>query len=435
VEGEIVLVIDSFDETQQSVSDSTNDGVPVTSSLPASDAIGGERDLFVNKTSVDGAVELSVDDPLLPNVLTFDSIRTGQGDRRLTWDGPDGDATRVDDTGLGDLDLTSNDTALGLQLQIGADLPGGNAVVRLYSNDNNAGTANRFSTATIPIPQTGGTVPFVAEFVPYSSFTPTSQGGADINNIGAIELEITGAANVNGAAELVGTVGETVFVQDFANFASADLRLAKTIDNPTPNVDQNVTFTVTLNNDGPDTASGVEVRDQLPAGVAFVSSTPSQGTYNNSTGIWTVGTVASGSSATLSLVGRIESAGSRTNTAEVTASDQFDPDSTPGNGVPEEDDQDSVDFVTELIDLSLTKTAEPTTVIIGENVTFTVTLNKSPDLDASGLVDLVDLSNFAQVWLTDDYCSDFNCDGTVSLVDLSIFAQHYNHFGAAGVCN
>ena len=64
VEGEIVLVIDSFDETQQSVSDSTNDGVPVTSSLPASDAIGGERDLFVNKTSVDGAVELSVDDPL-----------------------------------------------------------------------------------------------------------------------------------------------------------------------------------------------------------------------------------------------------------------------------------------------------------------------------------------------------------------------------------
>ena len=386
VEGQIVLVIDDFDTTQQAVSDSTNDGVPVTSSVPAPEAIGGERDLYVNKTSVNGAVNLSVDDPLLPNLLIFDSVATGNGDRRVTWDGPDGDATTVDDGGLGNVDLTSAGAALGLQLQIGADLSGGNAVVRLYTDDGNGTTANRYSTATLPIPQTGGTVPFFAEFLPFADFTPTAGGGADLNNIGAIELEITGSANVNGSAELVGTVGETDFTQDFVNFASADLRLTKGINNETPNIGENVTFTISLNNDGPDTATNVAVLDQLPEGVTFVSVTPSQGTYSNTTGIWTVGSVASGSSATLSLVGRIDSAGTRTNSAQVSASDQFDPDSTPGNNNPEEDDQAQVVFVTESIDLSLTKTAVPSTVVVGSNVTFTLTLSNAGPSTATGVV-------------------------------------------------
>jgi uncharacterized repeat protein (TIGR01451 family) len=52
-----------------------------------------------------------------------------------------------------------------------------------------------------------------------------------------------------------------------------------------------VTFTLTLNNLGPNTADGVHVQDLLPAGYAFVSATPSQGTYTSTTGDWNVGTV------------------------------------------------------------------------------------------------------------------------------------------------
>lgn len=385
VEGRIVRVIDDFDTTQQEVTDDTNDGIPVTSSVLAVEAIGGARDLYVNKTSENGAVNLSVDNPLLPNLLIFDSIATGNGERRVTWDGPDNDATVVTDDGLGNVDMTSQGDALGLQLQIGADLPGGNAVVRLYSDDGNSGTATRFSTATLAIPQTGGTVPFFAEFLPYTSFTASSGGGADLTDIGAIELEITGAANVNGSAELVGTVGQTVFTQDFANFSSADLRLTKTIDNATPNIGQNVTFTITLNNDGPDTATNVEVRDQLPVGVSFVSSTSTQGGYNQTTGIWSVGSVSSAASVSLTIVGRIESAGNHSNVAQVSASDQFDPNSTPNNNNPAENDQDSVSFVTESIDLSLVKTADPTTVIIGNNVSFLVTLSNAGPSTATGV--------------------------------------------------
>ena len=62
-------------------------------------------------------------------------------------------------------------------------------------------------------------------------------------------------------------------------------------------------FTITLDNAGPDGATGIVVRDLLPAGLTFVSSTPSQGSYTSGTGLWNVGAVNSGGSATLAQAG------------------------------------------------------------------------------------------------------------------------------------
>src|ERR1044071_97380 len=77
---------------------------------------------------------------------------------------------------------------------------------------------------------------------------------------------------------------------------SADLQVAKTVDRPTPNEGESVTYSVTVKNNGPDAASNVNLTDLLPAGLAYVSSTPSQGTYVSGTGVWTVGSVANGDS-------------------------------------------------------------------------------------------------------------------------------------------
>ena len=69
----------------------------------------------------------------------------------------------------------------------------------------------------------------------------------------------------------------------------ADLLLLKAVSDPTPNVGDQVTFTVALVNGGPDTATGVQVTDVLPTGLTYVSATASQGTYDIFTGLWDVG--------------------------------------------------------------------------------------------------------------------------------------------------
>src|SRR5213076_2793833 len=75
----------------------------------------------------------------------------------------------------------------------------------------------------------------------------------------------------------------------------ADLGITKTASPPTPTLGQNVTFTVTVTNNGPDTATGVVVTDLLPAGLTYVSD-DGGGSYDPNLGPWTVGALAASAS-------------------------------------------------------------------------------------------------------------------------------------------
>jgi uncharacterized repeat protein (TIGR01451 family) len=168
----------------------------------------------------------------------------------------------------------------------------------------------------------------------------------------------------------------------------ADLSLAKTVDNTTPNVGDNVTFTITLTNSGPDDATNVTVSDPIPAGLDFVSSNASQGTYDPITGIWDVGTLANGDVATLEITVTVLQTGTLTNCAQVETSDQCDPDSTPGNLVdntPAEDDEDCVDISGQQPDLELTKTVDNNSPNVGDDITFTINVTNSGSGDATGV--------------------------------------------------
>jgi len=88
---------------------------------------------------------------------------------------------------------------------------------------------------------------------------------------------------------------------------------------------QNVTFTLTVHNMGPSTATNVFVDDPLPPGLVFVAASPSQGTYVPASGIWIVGTLANGATAVLRLTARVVAIGPLVNRAEAGA-DEFDPD-------------------------------------------------------------------------------------------------------------
>jgi uncharacterized repeat protein (TIGR01451 family) len=157
---------------------------------------------------------------------------------------------------------------------------------------------------------------------------------------------------------------------------SADIAVSKSVDNASPNVGENVTFTVTVTNNGPNNASGVAISDALPSGVSFVSATPSQGTYNSGTGLWTVGALANGASATLDITATVLTQGGITNTATKSAGDQFDPNTGNNAGSASLNALPSAD-------LQVTKTVDNATPNLGTNVTYTVTVTNAGPNDAT----------------------------------------------------
>ncbi|GHB67284.1 DUF11 domain-containing protein [Persicitalea jodogahamensis] len=112
---------------------------------------------------------------------------------------------------------------------------------------------------------------------------------------------------------------------------AVDLAVTKTASTSSATVGQAVTFTVGITNtSNGTTATNVVVNDLLPSGYTFISAalTPSTGTYVSSTGIWTIGSLASGGSASMVLVGIVNTAGTYNNSASVTANQ---PDSNTAN--------------------------------------------------------------------------------------------------------
>jgi uncharacterized repeat protein (TIGR01451 family) len=103
--------------------------------------------------------------------------------------------------------------------------------------------------------------------------------------------------------------GETYYWAAFkpGSVDTTDLALSKFVDNATPSVGDTITYTIVVTNNGPEGATGVVVTDSLPAGVVFVSSTTSQGSYDSGTGLWNVGAVANLASATLTITCVIDS--------------------------------------------------------------------------------------------------------------------------------
>jgi uncharacterized repeat protein (TIGR01451 family) len=111
--------------------------------------------------------------------------------------------------------------------------------------------------------------------------------------------------------------------------ADADLAVTKTVNNAAPLVGSQFTFTVTTTNNGPTPATNVTVQDSLPSGYSFVSATPSQGSYSNSTGVWTIGTLGVGTTVSMDITATVLATGTYANTASVLHSDLNDP--VPGN--------------------------------------------------------------------------------------------------------
>jgi len=169
-------------------------------------------------------------------------------------------------------------------------------------------------------------------------------------------------------------------------FAIADLVLTKT-DSPDPvTAGNNLTYTITVTNNGPDVASSASWSDTIPAGTTFVSLSAVAGWSCTTPAVGANGTItcnnasmAVGSSVftlTVNVAASTTAGTVLTNNATVT--------SAAGEANPGDETGTATTTVAASSDLSLTKTDSPDPVTAGNNLTYQITLtNNGPSNAAS----------------------------------------------------
>src|SRR6202011_4767944 len=118
-------------------------------------------------------------------------------------------------------------------------------------------------------------------------------------------------------------------------------------------------------------------QDALPAGLTFVSATPSQGSYNSSTGQWTVGSVDTAFARILTLRAQVTSPNPVINTATISHADQYDPNLNNNTASAPSSPQQA--------DLAVVKTVNNATPNVGDTVPFTVTLSNTGPSNATNV--------------------------------------------------
>ncbi|MGI8785711.1 MAG: hypothetical protein ACR2L2_18920 [Acidobacteriota bacterium] len=167
--------------------------------------------------------------------------------------------------------------------------------------------------------------------------------------------------------------------------SGVDMSITKS-DSPDPAfVGADLTYTLTIRNNGPATATGVVVTDPLPAGVTFVSATPvlpATCSFSNGTVTCSFGSISNGDSKQVQIVVRPTAAGTLTNTATVTRNEN-DP-------VASNNSSTATTTVNAAnADLSVSQTGPPTCSITSNNcdgVTYSVTVTNNGPGPASAVV-------------------------------------------------
>ncbi|MDW8425437.1 MAG: DUF11 domain-containing protein [Meiothermus sp.] len=157
-----------------------------------------------------------------------------------------------------------------------------------------------------------------------------------------------------------------------------DLAVSKTAAQPRATLNQTVSYTLTVVNNGPDAATNVVLTDVLPEGLSNPRTEGAERRDNLLT--WRVGSLAPGERRTFSVQAAATAVGALVNRAEVRSSEE---DTNPENNRA----QARLEVVAPPppprqpeVELALTKTVQPARIELGQNATYTLTVrNSGPD--------------------------------------------------------
>jgi uncharacterized repeat protein (TIGR01451 family) len=161
----------------------------------------------------------------------------------------------------------------------------------------------------------------------------------------------------------------------------ADLRVTKFGPADPVTVGQNITYTIVVTNAGPNTASNIISRDAIPTGTDFVSATPPGYTYYpNFLRVDTAPfTLAAGGIFTWTVTVQVTNAEQIINAANAYGSTP-DPNTTNNVGWA------TNTAVNPAADLSVTKSGLPVSVLVGQNLTYTIVVSNAGPNTASNII-------------------------------------------------
>lgn len=334
--------------------------------------LGREREYLAELISGVGEVAARID-RFDEGLLRFETTAGVEGRITMTWD-----ATDSDPNGLDGIDLTAGGTLTGISIMAGVDLSGAGEQVRVVLH-NGADTIEALGD----LPVTDGGVAEGHIFLPFTAF---SAGTFTADDVDGIQLFIgEGSEAIDGQIEYIGVIGpETVNV---LNNPGTDLAITKSNSIASAVPGETISYTITVENLGPNDASGAQVIDDFdPATFTDVTYTSeafdgaSGNTVSGSGNIDDTVDLPDGSSIVYTVTGTVLS--SATGTAENTASvisPNDRPDPNPDNNTDQE--QDPLDVQ---VDLSITKDDGETTVTPGSQITYTIVASNGGPSDVVG---------------------------------------------------
>jgi uncharacterized repeat protein (TIGR01451 family) len=222
------------------------------------------------------------------------------------------------------------DLAVGLFDAPDPALVGGTVIYTVSVTNNGPSTASSVTvTNTFPLsvivnsvtPSQGSTISGNIVVCSFGTLTNGGRASATINTTPTAQGTIVATAVVK-ANQVDPITGNSTATATTTVGPAADLSITL-VDTPDPVVVRsNWAYVITVNNNGPNTASGVVVNHTLPANVTLVSSNATQGTISLAGGSITanLGTLTNGGSAVVTVVVNAVSSGTYSSTATVTGS-------------------------------------------------------------------------------------------------------------------
>jgi uncharacterized repeat protein (TIGR01451 family) len=253
------------------------------------------------------------------------------------------------------------------------------------ANPDNYGMAENTTNVFRPLTNdvlvsSGGSLSIIS--VSPTNGTATILGGTNVQFAPATNFLGTATIGYTITDGIGGTNGSLISITvTNVPLARADIAVLKT--GPTNGVaGSNLTYTVTVTNLGPASATNILVTDQLPAGFTFVSASPAATVFNNAAS-WTVGSLALNARTNFTVTAVSAEGGNFTNVAFAVTSGTVDPNPTNNDGTLTNSQARTT--VTPLADVAVFKTGG-TNISAGGAVVYTITATNAGPSTASNVV-------------------------------------------------